>query len=462
MHHLLERQIRRYLGKSFHADSTLQSFLQIVDDYYHEIDKEKKLLQNALLVNNAELNELNERLRLEAVAFETREAILIADTDVNIIRVNQAFQDITGYSAEEVIGKNPRMMSSGRHDKKFYAELWRTLRSVGTWSGEILDKRKNGEIYPQWLTITAITNHAGTITQYVAIFSDLTIRKEAEEKIHILGFYDALTKLPNRRMFQDRLQHALATSSRNGRYGALLFLDLDQFKIINDTKGHAMGDLLLIDVAHRLSACVREGDSVARLGGDEFVVVLVDLSDSEEVAASQTESVSEKILIELAQPYLLEGYECLMTVSIGISLFLGHQTSAEELLQHTDVAMYQAKKTGRNTARFFDPQMQASITARASLERDLRKAIEGRQFQLYYQVQVDHLNHTLGAEALIRWIHPERGIVSPAQFIPLAEEIRLILPIGQWVLDTACAQLKVWQQKALTRDLGLSINVSAR
>jgi diguanylate cyclase (GGDEF)-like protein len=260
----------------------------------------------------------------------------------------------------------------------------------------------------------------------------------------------------------DRLQQALAVSARNGRHGALLFLDLDHFKIVNDTRGHAMGDQLLIEVARRLRTCVREDDSVARLGGDEFVVVLEDLSSEADEAATQTELVAEKIRNELGQPYILKDYECLSTVSIGISLFFNHRESAEDLLMHADVAMYQAKAAGRNAIRFFDPQMQTALEVRAALEKDLRHALEKQQFRLYYQIQVDSLHRPLGAEVLLRWEHPERGLVSPMQFIPLAEETGLIVPIGLWVLQTACAQLKEWQNDALTRDLTLAVNVSAK
>ena len=249
-------------------------------------------------------------LRIAAATFETQEAILITDPDSNILRVNQAFEDITGYSAEEVIGQNPRILQSGRHDAAFYQAMWSALLGTGKWSGEIWDKRKNGEIYPKFMTITAVYDDKQQVTHYVAVSSDISQRKQSEQEIHQLAFYDPLTKLPNRRLLLDRLQQAMAVSMRNGRHGALLFLDLDHFKTINDTQGHAMGDLLLIEVAHRLQTCVREGDSVARLGGDEFVVVLEELSSQPDEAATQTELVAEKIRNELGQPYMLKNYEC--------------------------------------------------------------------------------------------------------------------------------------------------------
>ncbi|MEO6291739.1 MAG: EAL domain-containing protein, partial [Burkholderiaceae bacterium] len=279
-------------------------------------------------------------------------------------------------------------------------------------------------------------------------------------ELNNLAFYDTLTGLPNRRLLLDRLRRAFATSPRSGRDGALMFIDLDKFKDLNDTLGHDFGDLLLQQTAQRLESCVRPTDTVARLGGDEFVVVLEDLSQHPIKAALQAKAVGDKILATLNQPYLLATHEYYSTLSIGATLFNDHAQSAEELLKRADMAMYQAKMAGRNTLRFFDPKMQDVINARTALEGDLRKALENKEFQLYYQMQVDSSHRPFGAEALIRWIHPDRGLVSPAQFIPLAEESGLILPIGQWVLETACTRLKVWEQDALTRDLILAVNIS--
>jgi diguanylate cyclase (GGDEF)-like protein len=340
--------------------------------------------------------------------------------------------------------------------------MWDHVSQSGNWEGEIWNRRKNGEVYPELLAITAVKRADGIITNYVATFSDISERKEADKRIEQLAFYDPLTGLPNRRMLVDRLTQALAVSSRNGMEGALLFLDLDHFKTINDTLGHHVGDLLLQQVGQRLSFCVREGDTVARLGGDEFVVMLEGLSADEVSSAEQTEAVGEKILNTLSRPYQLNGHEYHNTSSIGAVLFSGHQQSVDALLQQADIAMYQVKQSGRNNLRFFDPEMQHAISVRVELEAELRKALEKHQFRLFYQVQVDALNRPLGAEALIRWMHPERGLISPVQFIPLAEETDLILTIGAWVLNSACAQLKVWQQDEKTRDFMLAVNVSAR
>lgn len=291
---------------------------------------------------------------------------------------------------------------------------------------------------------------------------DIARRKEAEDKIQHLAYYDLLTDLPNRRLLIDRLQHTLAVSSRHHNHGAVLFIDLDHFKTLNDTKGHSMGDMLLIEVAKRLKSCMRSGDTLARLGGDEFVVILQDLSEDESQAAIQAEAVCSKIISVVNQPYHLESYLYHSSTSIGVCLFRNQEITVDELLKRADIAMYQAKNAGRNTMRFYDPTMQAALEARAALESDLRIAIQENQFKLHYQMQVDHAGNVHGAEALTRWQHPQRGLVQPLQFIPLSEETGQILAIGQWVLNTACVQIKTWEHNPLTRNLQIAINVSAR
>lgn len=402
-------------------------------------------------------------MRIAATAFESHQGMTIADANKVILRVNQAFSDITGYSQAEAVGQTPRLLSSGRHDAAFYAAMWRSIVELGSWQGEVWNRRKNGELFPEWLTITAVKDAMGVVTHYVATFSDITERKSAEEKIQHLAFFDPLTHLPNRRLLQDRLQHAVAASSRHQGQIALLLIDLDDFKTINDTLGHDDGDLLLQQVAQRLCDCVRSSETVARLGGDEFVVLLEHLDEDAEEAARQAELVGDKILHALNQPYQVGGSEHLSTASIGITLFdNGLPSGADDPLKRAELAMYQAKAAGRNTLRFFDPQMQASVNARVRLESDLRHAMHGQQLLLHYQAQVSREHGITGAEVLVRWRHPERGMVSPAEFIPLAEDTGLILPLGQWVLDTACAQLALWAQTEALARLTIAVNVSAR
>ncbi len=400
--------------------------------------------------------------RIAATAFESQESLMITNAEREILRINQAFTDCTGYTAEDVVGQTPHLLESGRHNADFYQDMWETIRRTGMWQGEAWDRRKDGTVYPKWLSISAVKNDDGMVTHYVWSHIDITERKAAEETIEHLAFYDHLTNLPNRLLLLDRLKQALLSSVHRNRHGALLFIDLDNFKNLNDTLGHDFGDLLLKQATQRLQSSIREGDTVARLGGDEFVVMLVDLSELPIEAAAQTESIGEAILAALSLPYTLDKNTYRCTASIGVTLFGAHPQATDELMKQADIAMYQAKKAGRNSLRFFDRQMQDNISARVALESELQNALELGQFQLYYQIQVDESYRPLGAEALIRWTHPERGLVSPIQFIPLAEDTGLILPIGQWVLQTACAQLKAWQQHVFTHGLTLAVNVSAR
>ncbi|MEI8029486.1 MAG: EAL domain-containing protein [Comamonadaceae bacterium] len=401
-------------------------------------------------------------LRIAATAFESQEGMIITDADEVILQVNKAFTHITGYALDEVVGKTPAMFSSGRQDKLFYQAMWQTLERDRYWKGEVWNRRKNGEFYPLWLAITAVLDEQGLVTHYVGTFSDISLHKQAQDRIQHLAFSDELTGLPNRRLLMDRLHQALAASARSRRPGAVLLIDLDDFKTLNDTLGHDKGDLLLQQVAQRLLACVRDGDTVARLGGDEFVVMIEGLAGNSDEAANQTEIVGEKILATLSQPYQLAGFENRSTPSIGVTLFNGQQSAIEELLKQADLAMYQSKAAGRNTLRFFDPAMQAAVTERAALEVELREAVSQQQFVLHYQSQVDGDGHPTGVEALVRWHHPERGMVSPAEFIPLAEDTGLILPLGNWVLETACAQLALWAARPEMARLTVAVNVSAR
>jgi diguanylate cyclase (GGDEF)-like protein/PAS domain S-box-containing protein len=401
-------------------------------------------------------------LRIAATAFNSKSGILVTDAEGNILRANQAFLDATGYTQDEILGENPRLFKSDRHAAEFYVQMWNSLLTTGSWEGEVWDRCKSGKLIFKALNITTITNDDGAITHYVSTQTDITARRMAEEAIEQLAFFDPLTELPNRRLLGDRLRQAQASYARSGKEGAILFIDLDNFKSLNDTQGHDVGDLLLVQVAQRLKACVREGDTVARLGGDEYVVMIESLSEDPVEAATQAKAVGKKILDALNKPYLLLGQEHRNTPSIGVTLLNNQHHSIDEMLKQADIAMYQAKKSGRNTLRFFDPQMQDAINTRVSVEKELHAAIEQCEFALHYQAQVNAQGAICGAEALIRWMHPTRGVVMPGYFIALAEETGLIVPIGAWVIDAACAQLQSWQARGVARGLVIAVNVSAK
>ncbi len=411
-------------------------------------------------------------LTLAASVFDnSQEGIMITDADKIILRINQVFTQLTGYSAEEAIGKTPEQLSPNPQCTERYRDIWQTVASQHHWQGEIISRRKDGQLYPEWLTITQVTNKSGEITHYVGTFIDITDRKLNEERIYKLAFYDPLTSLPNRRLLIDRLRETMIANQRKQRYGALMFMDLDRFKILNDTQGHDLGDQLLIEAGTRISSCVREGDTVARLGGDEFVILLDDLAEDAETAAVYAQRVGNKVLNALNQIYRLRHLDAMgnnslvehhSSASIGVTVFLGTQINSEDLLRQADMAMYQAKQEGRNTLRLFDPIMQIGLNRRAALEIDLRNALPQNQFQLYYQVLVDEHHRPVGAEALLRWHHPQLGFVSPTDFIPLAEDTGLIVAIGYWVLIDACNVLVRWAQNPQTASLSLAVNISAR
>jgi diguanylate cyclase (GGDEF)-like protein/PAS domain S-box-containing protein len=404
----------------------------------------------------------NQLRKLSLAVEQSSESIVITNLDAKIEYVNEAFVKNTGYSWDEAVGKNPRILHSGKTPRETYAALWESLSNGLPWRGEFYNQRKDGSEYVELAVITPIRQPDGSITHYVAVKEDITSKKEADVQINSLAFYDPLTGLPNRRLLLDRLKQALASSIRNEKFGALLFIDLDNFKTLNDTLGHDTGDLLLQQVARRLVTCVREGDTVARLGGDEFIVMLEHLSENAEEAATNAETVGENIRRTLNEIYQLASYTHHSTPSIGITLFTDHHVTREELLKRADLAMYQAKAAGRNTLRFFEPEMQAVVTARAALEEGLHEAVVHDQFVLHYQAQIDADGKLTGVEALLRWQHPQRGLVSPLEFISLAEETGLILPIGHWVLQSACAQLVAWADRPDMAHLTIAVNVSAR
>ena len=399
--------------------------------------------------------------KLSLIVEQSPESIVITNLNAEIEYVNEAFVRNTGYSREEAIGRNPRMLQSKSTPQESYAALWASLKQGQPWSGDLYNRRKDGSEYVERAIIAPIRDATGAITHYMAVKEDITERKISEDRIEHLAFYDQLTDLPNRRMLLDRLQVALSEASQRDHIGAVLYIDLDNFKTINDTLGHHVGDQVLKQVAMRLTECNSPGDTVARLGGDDFLVLLADLPPYTDVATRLAGERAERMLRSLRATMTMEGVGCQTTASIGIALWGAREDSSENILKQVDMAMYAAKAAGRNTFRFFDRRMQEVVSAEAALEIDLRAALQDEQFCLYYQPQVDESGRIFGAEALLRWNHPQRGLVFPGDFISVAERTRLIVPIGKWVLDTACNQLKQWSSSAETAGLTLSINISA-
>jgi diguanylate cyclase (GGDEF)-like protein/PAS domain S-box-containing protein len=428
--------------------------------YVHQSGAEPEMF--CIDIDLTERHRADAELRIAAAAFEAQQGIIVSDPDQVILRVNKAFNESFGYQEADVVGQTQALIRSDRHSDAFYVEMNQQLRQAGRWAGEYWTQRKNGEVFPVWMHITAVLDELQSVSHYVTTLTDITQRKHDEDRIRQLAFFDPLTELPNRRLLMDRLQRALAMSDRSQRCGAVLFIDLDHFKTLNDTLGHESGDHLLQQVAKRLLACVRESDTVARLGGDEFVVMLEGLNERFDLAEDEAKATARKILLCLKQPYPLMEQAFHSSASIGVALYNGHSVAIDELLKQADLAMYQAKATGRNGMCFFDPTMQDSVNARASLESDLREGILLGQFLLFYQPQVDAVGRVTGAEALLRWRHPVRGMVSPLEFIGLAEETGQILVLGNWVLETACQQLLAWARDPLLAHLSLAVNVSAR
>jgi diguanylate cyclase (GGDEF)-like protein/PAS domain S-box-containing protein len=397
-----------------------------------------------------------ESLRLAASVYAaSNEGILITDAENRIMAINPAFTQITGYDVEEVIGKNPGIFKSGRHDEAFYQAMWNDINTTGHWQGEIWDRRKNGEVYPQWLTINTIFNEDGTVQRRVAMFTDVTQKRETEQLIWRQANFDFLTELPNRQMFYDRLDQDIKKAHRAGRPLALMFLDLDRFKEVNDTLGHDMGDAMLKDAAQRLSSCVRETDTVARLGGDEFTVILSELDDP-----SSVDRVAREILRKLTEPFQLGEEVVYVSASIGITLYPDDATAIETLLKNADQAMYAAKNLGRNRYSYFTPSMQQAVQTRMQIANDLRGALAGHQFWIAYQPIVELATGAIHkAEALLRWQHPTQGLINPAAFIPVAEDTGLIIDIGDWVFREAAQQAQHWRA-SLHPAFQISVNKS--
>lgn len=414
-----------------------------------------------LLRDISERKRTEEALRIAATAFQTLEGMVVTDADKVIVRVNDAFTQITGYAAHEALGKVSAIFRMDRHDEAVYHAMRRLLPVDRFWQGEVWDRRKNGEEYPAWLRVTAVADAEGKVKHYVIAFIDNAQQHRSQERLQYLALFDPLTGLPNRRLLLDRLGQILAGSARKHEFGALLLIDLDHFRYINDTLGHEVGDTLLAQAAQRIRDGVHADDTVARLGGDEYVVVLSGLADKTHAAASMAEGVAERLRDALAQPYAFPTQELQISPSIGITLFYGQDVAPEDLLKHAETAMYRAKAAGRNCLRFFDTDNQSSQAQRFMLNTWMRQGLP-QQFTLHYQLQVGRTGMPQGAEALLRWKHPTQGHIAPNLFIPLAEETGFIVQLGDWVLEQACRQLAQWSQLAETKSLTLAVNVSAR
>jgi diguanylate cyclase (GGDEF)-like protein/PAS domain S-box-containing protein len=399
--------------------------------------------------------------RIAAIAFESQQGMIITDRDNRILQVNHAFTAITGYSAAEVLGQHTRILSSGRQSAAFYRAMWRTIEETSAWQGEVWNRRKNGDVFPEWLTISAVRDAQGQVCNYVASLTDNSERKAAEDQIKHLAFFDPLTELPNRRLLLDRLQHAQAASVRSGQFAALMFLDLDNFKNINDLYGHQTGDKLLCLVAERLNGCVRSCDTVARLGGDEFVVLLESLKPTPADAAAQAEQIGKKVLQVLGEPYCIDQRELCSSASVGLLLFNDDRCGIHELMKRVDLSMYEAKHAGKNALRFFDPAMQEAVSARLQLEEEIRQGLQAGEFVMYLQPQMHQQHGLMGAEALARWQHPQRGLLTPAAFIDVVERAGLIDQLDFQMLQQACRQLALWAADARTAKLCLAVNLSA-
>ncbi len=411
------------------------------------------------------LRESESNLMLASVVFnDSSDAIVITDSDSVILKVNDAFTKITGYSADEIVGCKPSVLKSDKHNDAFYQEMWNAINSEEKWEGEIWNKRKNGEVYPEWERITKVVDEAGNITNFIATFTDITEKKKKEEHIHYLVHYDALTGLPNRPLFRNQLTNVLARSKRNDQAGAILLMNIDRFKSINDSLGHDVGDELLIQFSKRLVQCIRKEDIVARLSADEFIVLMCELNDEKGKVAHTAEIIALKMLENLATPMNIAGHELMITASIGVTMFPKDGNTVDSLIMQADTALYRAKESGLNNVQFFEPEMEKIAIKRMEIEYALRRAVLYGQLMVYYQPQIDiNSDKIIGAESLLRWEHPTMGMVSPADFIPIAEDSGLIVDIGTWVLESACKQIKEWEDKGEFNSLKhVAVNISAR
>jgi diguanylate cyclase (GGDEF)-like protein/PAS domain S-box-containing protein len=450
-HHIRHVGVSDDLGRLVGLLSFADILQNIEDEYVNE-------LHSALRERDEALGRARFSLRMADRVFESAlEGIMVTDRNAKIERVNQAFTRLTGYSQDEVVGRNPSLLNSGHQDAAFYEGLWRALKTNGHWQGEIWNRRKNGELYLEYLTITGIRDNEGAISHYAGIFSDITQRRQTEERLRFLATHDVLTGLANRVLFEERLERAILHAQRGQRKFAVMYLDLDRFKLVNDTLGHNTGDEVLKVVAERLRSRLRASDTVARLGGDEFAFVLEDVSDVRDVGR-----LARTLLDSVGDAMVIDGREIFTTPSIGISIYPDDGSEAEQLMMRADQAMYGAKSRGRNVFQFFESTMTSSALAQLETLGELHRALEQNEFCLFYQPQYDiSTNRIVGIEALLRWQHPQRGIVAPGEFIGIAEQSALIVPLGRWVLREACRQARAWLDAGF--EFGrIAVNLSAR
>ena len=436
-------------------DGRIKQIRERGETFYDEAGKPLRSIGTAQDITDIRL--LESQMQLLGSAFHhSGEAIMITDHNNRILTVNAAFTMLTGYAQDEVVGQDPRILSAGRTSREDYKRMWAAIKEKSFWQGEIWDRRKDGGVYPKWLSVSVIRDDQGDIRYHVAHFTDVSTERATEAKIHYMAHHDMLTGLNNRFSLKDRLEHALAVARRESARVALLFIDLDRFKVINDTLGHHVGDELLIHVSRRLRQCVRESDLVARLGGDEFVVMLSGIEHSSSVAM-----VAEKLVMRVAEPYPVGAHTLYTTPSIGIAIYPMDGEDGETLMRNADAAMYHAKSAGRNNFQFFDAKMNEAAVERLGIEHALRLALGRDEFRLHFQPIINLRTGKVSCvEALIRWQHPERGLLAPGMFIGVAEETGLIQPIGDWVIWAACRQLAAFREAGLT-GVKMAINISA-
>ena len=430
-------------------------------EYAHSVERGDELgfLSTSLKSMAYAIRDREKELQKLSMAVEQSPAsVVIVDTKGNIEYVNPQFCNLTGYMPEEVLGKNPRILQSGETSEEVYKDLWTTITNGGQWRGVFRNKKKNGDYFWESATISPIRAQDGTITHYIAVKEDITERRRAEQQIAYQAFYDELTDLPNRRLLVERIEVELSRSRRREHYGAVLFLDLDNFKVINDSLGRRAGDVVLQHVAKQIESVLREEDTAARIGSDEFVILLSEIDDNPDAALLETQATIQKIQRSLSEPCRIEKREIHVTSSIGITIFPQETEEADDILKQADIAMYGAKQFGRNTFRFYEPNMQAAATERLTMEHDLHIALQNNELCLHYQPQIDGDGKLIGAECLLRWPHPKHGMIPPIKFIPVAEDTGQILALGEMVLRHACLQLKQLQDKG--RNIRLAVNVS--